>query len=57
MKKIYLIAAVALLTFSNCKKKEVIESETTNDTVMEMDSTTMARPMMDSTTVDSMTTK
>ena len=56
MKKIYLIATIALLTFSNCKKKDAVESGTTNDTVI-MDSTSMEKPAIDSTTVDSSATK
>ena len=55
MKKIYLIAAVALLTFSNCKKKDALESETTNDSIV-MDSTSIEKPAIDSTAVDSSAT-
>ena len=52
MKKIYLISAIAILTFSNCKKKDVLESKTNNDTIV-MDSTYMEKPEIDSTIVDS----
>lgn len=55
MKKIYLIATIALLTFSNCKKKDAVESETTNDTVV-MDSTSMEKPVIDAKTKDSAAT-
>ena len=55
MKKIYLIAAVALLTFSNCKKKDGSEMETTTDTVV-VDTTVIEKPAMDTTVVDTNST-
>lgn len=55
MKKIYLIATITLLTFSNCKKKEVTESESTNDTVV-MDTTTIEKPDIDTITMGSSVT-
>lgn len=50
MKKVYLIATIALLILSNCKNKEVVESTSINDTIV-MDTTSIAKPEIDTTTV------
>ena len=55
MKKIYLIATIALLTFSNCKKKDASVSETTNDTVA-MDTTAVEKTVSDGTATDTSAT-
>lgn len=57
MKKYLFIAAIALLTFSSCKKEESTENESTTmtDSIVQQDTTSMANDVVanDSTTVDS----
>ena len=54
MKKFYLIAAIALLTFSSCKKTEDVSDQTNSDTIAVQDTTMMKDEMMkDTTMVDS----
>jgi heat shock protein HslJ len=55
MKKHFFIAAITLLIFTSCKKNESEAIDTQNDSIVQQDTTSMAKDgiVTDSTTVDS----
>lgn len=63
MKNFYFIAVIALLSFTSCKKTEVVTDETNNDSISMQDTTKLNNEtikdstLVDSTTVDSSNVK